>query len=456
MLLIVAALACREHGAARPPAAKLSPGLRRALASSRPDDKLPVMVDLATQLDLDSLGAALRRQGLGRLERRRVVVTALRRVAEQGQAPLRPVLERLKRRGAVDSYRGVAVVNRFIVVATAAGIRALAERGEVAAVIEETAGGAEILAGGGGGGGGGVLRRAPRGRSSWALTAIGADRAWKQGLDGRGVVVGLIDAGASAAHEQLKGNFRGGDGAWYDPSGRAPTPRDGTTGHGTTLLSVAVGRNVRGLTVGVAPGARWVACAGVPGGRYDNIALTECADWMLDVAQPDVLLNAWVLPTPGCDRSLARIVDAWRAAEILPVFAAGNNGPAAPSDASPANYAFSVGGVTRRGTAYPRSGRGPNSCDASIYPSVVAPAEDVPAAFPLAGTTYIRANGTSVAAAVTAGAAALLLQRFPEASVSQLERALRAGARDLGPPGPDNTFGYGLLSVPGALAALAR
>ena len=123
MLLIVAALACREHGAARPPEAKLSPGLRRALASSRPDDKLPVMVDLATQLDLDSLGAALRRQGLGRLERRRVVVTALRRVAEQSQAPLRPVLERLKKRGAVASLQKPVMLDELGAVIT----RALAD-----------------------------------------------------------------------------------------------------------------------------------------------------------------------------------------------------------------------------------------------------------------------------------------------------------------------------------------
>ena len=70
-------------------------------------------------------------------------------------------------------------------------------------------------------------------------------------------------------------------------------------------------------------------------GDMEAQVVTECADWMLTTAQPDVLINPWLLPAPGCDRSLARIVDAWRAAQILPVFAAGNNGPDAPSDASP-------------------------------------------------------------------------------------------------------------------------
>ena len=185
-------------------------------------------------------------------------------------------------------------------------------------------------------------------------------------------------------------------------------------------------------------------------------ALTECADWMLTTAQPDVLINAWLLPTPGCDRSLARIVDAWRAAQILPVFAAGNTGPAAPSDGSPANYALSVGAIAQSDTLVSSSSRGPNRCDGAIFPTLVAPGEDIPAAFPLTPSTYIRGRGTSIAAAFVAGAAAILLERHPDATVADVEYALRAAARDLGPPGPDNQFGYGVLDVPAALDSLGR
>ena len=223
-----------------------------------------------------------------------------------------------------------------------------------------------------------------------------------------------------------------------------------------SVLSAAVAQNVAGKRIGVAPGARWVACVGLPHGQYNNVAVTECADWMLTTAQPDVLINPWLLPAPGCDRSLARIVDAWRAAQILPVFAAGNNGPDAPSDASPANYALSVGGVTQADTLVPGSGRGPNRCDGSIYPTLVAPGEDVPAAFPLTPSAYIRSRGTSIAAGLVAGAAAILLERHPDATVGDLAHALRAGARDLGPPGPDNAFGYGALDLPAALDSLGR
>ncbi len=74
----------------------------------------------------------------------------------------------------------------------------------------------------------------------------------------------------------------------------------------------------------------------------------------------------------------------------------------------------------------------------------------------MAPSTYILSEGTSIAAGLVAGAAALLLQRYPEAWVSDLEDALRSGAIDLGDPGPDDVFGYGRLWVPGALDSLGR
>ena len=59
---------------------------------------------------------------------------------------------------------------------------------------------------------------------------------------------------------------------------------------------------------------------------------------MVRVGQPDVLISSWLLPDKGCNPALRRMVSAWRAVEIFPVFAAGNWGPEPASDGSPANY----------------------------------------------------------------------------------------------------------------------
>jgi subtilisin family serine protease len=87
---------------------------------------------------------------------------------------------------------------------------------------------------------------------------------------------------------------------------------------------------------------------------------------------------------------------------------------------------------------------------------ISAPGEDILAALPLRSDVYVRTDGTSVAAAVAAGAFALLMQAFPDAPVSLVERALIESAADLGTPGPDNDSGYGRISVDKAMTRLSE
>jgi bacillopeptidase F len=453
--------AVTRRGGLTTPDEKLAPTLRRQLAALPPDTQLTVVVDLRDQLDPRRLAAQVDAHARTRRERRGLVVDAARHVASAAQLRVRPLLESLAARGGVRAYRGFTVVNRLVVQATPAAIRRLADHPEVSAIIPEVSDSASLAAG--------VARvRAmpqPEARP-WALAAAGIDSARRLGLTGAGTVVGIINGGASAMHEQLRSNFRGGKASWYDPQGHTDAPVDGLRGHGTGTLSVAVGRAARGRpSIGVAPGAEWVACVGLPRGQYNVVWVTECAEWIFTTAQPDVLINPWLIADVSCDRSLQGIVNAWRAAEIFPVFAAGNEGPAASTGGSPANYvdlypgdavALSVGGLRRDLRVYPRSSRGPNRCNGGVYPILVAPADDITAAYPLTPTTYVRTAGTSYAAGIVAGAAALLLERHPDATVAEIEEALRSGSRDLGAPGPDQTFGYGALDVPRAVAALDR
>jgi hypothetical protein len=385
------------------------------------DRTLRVLVDLDEQVDLKRLERSL---SGSRLERRERVIEALREVAGRSQQRLRPFLEAARREGLVRSWQGFVIRNRLVVEATPAGIEALARRPEVAAIIPESDLPIPSLAGQG---------EPVAGRTSWAVEAVDAPAAWARGLDGTGVVVGVIDSGASASHEQLAPGFRGGPESWLDPANGSGEPRDSRFGHGTGVLSVAVGRNVAGYTLGIAPAARWIACAALPEGRYNNVLVTRCADWMLETGRPDVLVLAWVLPTEGCDRSLQPLVDAWRAAGILPVFAAGNHGPGERTDRSPANYeeVLSIGGLTPDGETLPETSRGPDACGGGPFPRLSAPGQDLIAAFPLGRDTYLRARGTSFAAGIAAGAAALLVQSRPEAMVPELEQALGTGRLDL-------------------------
>ncbi len=67
--------------------------------------------------------------------------------------------------------------------------------------------------------------------------------------------------------------------------------------------------------------------------------------------------------------------------------------------------------------------------------------------------TYNLTTGTSVASAHVSGVAALILERNPKIDVATLENVLYSTAKDLGAPGRDSEFGYGLVDPYRALEA---
>ena len=67
---------------------------------------------------------------------------------------------------------------------------------------------------------------------------------------------------------------------------------------------------------------------------------------------------------------------------------------------------------------------------------------------------YQLTTGTSVAAAHISGVVALMLERNPSLTPSDVRRILMATAKDLGPKGRDDQFGWGLVDPLKALKAL--
>jgi subtilisin family serine protease len=65
---------------------------------------------------------------------------------------------------------------------------------------------------------------------------------------------------------------------------------------------------------------------------------------------------------------------------------------------------------------------------------------------------YAITSGTSDAAAVVSGAAALVRAKFPELSAAQVVERLTSTADDKGPPGRDDAYGYGQLDLMAALS----
>jgi len=236
--------------------------------------------------------------------------------------------------------------------------------------------------------------------------------------------VGLLDGGIDAGHPTL----READLRRHGCEG-AVVP----TAHGTAVASLLVGQ-ARGFA-GAAPAAALYAadvyCGAVTGGAVD--ALAEALGWM---AQQQVRVINISLVGPN-NSTLARVVGALLARGHIVVAAVGNDGPAAPP-LYPASYPGVVGvtAVDASGEALPEAARGPQV-------TFAAPGADLAVA--ASGTRgYAAARGTSFAAPIVAGLLAMMGARNDaQAAITQLARS----AIDLGPPGRDTTYGYGLVGA---------
>ena len=295
----------------------------------------------------------------------------------------------------------------------------------------------------------------------WNLTMINADRVWNElGVRGKGVVIGLMDSGVQWDHPELRDSYRGirADGAvvhgynWYDPWGGATEPVD-YSGHGTFTLSAAVGNRV-----GVAPDATWIACVNLARNVGNAARYLDCMQFMLAPFPPDgdplrdgdpalgadVTNNSWGCPQDleGCDpNTLLPAAEALRAAGMVTVAAAGNDGPACSSLNAPLalyDAVFTVGAVQSDHSIAPFSSIGPVLADGSgrIKPDIAAPGVDVLAAAP--GSGYMTGSGTSIAAPHITGVVALLWSANPAlvGDVERTEEILRTTAQPAPQEGP--------------------
>lgn len=374
------------------------------------------------------------REAAGRLERD----------GRLAQAAILAQLADLRREGHVRHVRSLWIASAVAVTADAGAVAALRARADVRSIEAD----AEL-----------PIRLSDAGTPEPGIAASSAPELWGHGIDGRGVTVATLDTGVDLTHPELASRYRGGSNSWFDVYGEHTSPMD-VHGHGTQVMGVIVAGN----GVGMAPGARFIAArvfndAGVSTDSGVHLAF----QWLLDpdgnpatADAPNVVNASWGAQLAACDREFEPDLQALRAAHILPVFAAGNDGPGAPSDTSPGNLpeAFAVGATANATTIAAFSSVGPSRCDGGQFPSLVAAGTGIRSTDRY-GFDATGLAGTSFAAPHVAGALALLLQIAPELTAGDQASLLTQSAHDLGAPGADSTFGAGSLDVAAAARLLS-
>jgi len=458
-------------------AGTLSPALEARMDGLQPQDVIKAIVIMHDQPDIPALDNELHIQGARLADRHFRVVNALQKTADSSQEALIQELDMAKAMTGIQGYTRHWIMNCIVVRGTVAAIRDLATHPDVATVemdiqaelIQPVSVKAAVVNG----------EKAAAGFVTPPLQAIGADRVWHElGITGAGTLVANLDSGVDGTHPALSGRWRGN---WSDPaaawqdhagSGLPDFPGD-TVGHGTHVMGTITGATATD-TVGVAPGAQWIASNGVnsPLEDLDN-NIIAAFEWLADPDGdptttddvPDVCHNSWgVTPSagyPNCDATWWAVIDNCEAAGVVVTWSAGNEGPVPSTLRSPPDRAdtptssFSVGSTA---SLFPHaisnfSSRGPSLCGGpyEIKPEIVAPGENIYSSVP-GGYAYM--DGTSMAGPHVAGVVALMREAAPNLDVTTIKEILMATAIDMGDPGDDNVYGHGFLDAYAAVSTV--
>jgi len=253
---------------------------------------------------------------------------------------------------------------------------------------------------------------------------------------GANVTVAVIDSLVDTAHPDLTGSIAG----QFDAVATADKPDE----HGTGMTgAIAAHRRL----LGIAPRARILAIhAFSPDAQHPQQATTQNIvagiDWAIAKGARIINMSFAGPYDPVLQLALKKARDKG----VVLIAAAGNMGPQSPPlyPAADENV-IAVTAVDENDKLMPQANQGP-------HVALAAPGVNVLEAAPRG--TYNFTTGTSVAAAHVSGVAALILERDPAIDLTKLEEVLFSTARDLGTPGRDPMFGYGLVDPYRALNAL--
>ncbi|ORC15405.1 peptidase S8 [Rothia nasimurium] len=300
-----------------------------------------------------------------------------------------------------------------------------------------------------------------RARQYW-LTQYGIIDLWEQST-GKGVTVAVIDTGVDGTHQDLENNVVAG----YDAS-TGTTASKGWEGlgiepeHGTLVASLIAGHgHTDGTTpanpeqpgapagmIGVAPEATILPISlelGTTGTRSVDEQIPDAVRYAVDNGADIINLSV------GSDNT--SWPESWDSAfayaeerGVLLVASAGNRGAGLTQVGAPATMpgVLTVGGVDQnRQDSQSSSSQG-------ISIAVSGPSESMIGAIP--SNRYATWSGTSAAAPIVTGLAALIMEKYPDLTANQVIQRIISSADEAGEPGRDALYGYGIINPAAALA----
>ncbi|HET6772692.1 MAG TPA: S8 family serine peptidase [Acidimicrobiales bacterium] len=269
--------------------------------------------------------------------------------------------------------------------------------------------------------------------------------AWDVAHTGATIVVAVLDTGVDLDHPDLAPNLVPG----YDAVAEDTVPMD-DEGHGTQVAGVVGAATDNGIGVaGVAWNTKIMPVKVLNAeGLGTDADIAQGIVWATDHGAGVVNLS---LGGPGGSAVIDSAVDYALQHEVVVVAAAGN--ASSPALFYPAG-APGVLGVTATDAA----GRFAWFSNHGPWYLLSAPGIGVRTTALTAGTAgaYTSSTGTSFSSPIVAGVAALVLERHPGWGWFETADELIRTARDAGPAGVDDAYGFGIVDASAALGVSPR
>lgn len=287
---------------------------------------------------------------------------------------------------------------------------------------------------------------------STGLAQINAAQAYGLGASGNGITVGIIDTGIDADNVEFTGAISADS---INIINNSNADLQGINPHGTWVAGVIGARKNNLATHGVAFNAELLVVKAdtvspsCPSGCFDSNNLANAVNYA--TSHNARIINMSLGAQGALGSTLTTAIQNAAANNVLVVTAAGNAGQAQVD--APANLGgttgiagslLAVGAVDSNNQILSWSNKAGNARNWYL----VAPGDNI-----LTTDEHGMAlvSGTSFAAPMVSGAAALVMEYAPYLTAQQTAEILLRSATDLGAAGVDDIYGHGLLNVGAAL-----
>ena len=265
----------------------------------------------------------------------------------------------------------------------------------------------------------------------WNLSLIGMEQSWNVSKGSKDVIVAVVDTGVDMEHPEFQGKLVKGYNVLEDNN----LPED-DNGHGTHVSGIIAAKtnNQDGIA-----GMSWnskimpVKAIGADGSG-SAVDIAHGIYWATDNGADVINLSV------GNYTSSATLKEACRYAydhNVILVAASGNDATDQPSYPAAYKEVLSVAAVDHRKERADFSNFGD-------YIDVAAPGVDIPSTYIY--SDYAALSGTSMACPHVAALASLVRSVNPGMKNSDVMEYIRKSAVDLGPPGHDQLYGYGMIN----------